>query len=92
MLRNAFALMAVGILGVCILLDAQASPKQPAKKEHSASAPRDGEQRFRTNCGRCHNPPESIRPSEARAVVRHMRIRAMLGKEDEKLILEFLAP
>jgi cytochrome c5 len=47
---------------------------------------------FQANCGRCHNPPESITPREARAVVRHMRVRAMLSAEDEKLILKFLAP
>ncbi len=52
----------------------------------------DGEKRFQTNCGRCHNAPEAISPQEARAVVRHMRVRAMLSAEDEKLILEFLAP
>lgn len=52
----------------------------------------EGEKRFRINCGRCHNPPEDISPREARAVVRHMRVRAMLSAEDEKYILEFLAP
>jgi mono/diheme cytochrome c family protein len=52
----------------------------------------DGERRFQVNCGRCHNPPESISPREARAVVRHMRVRAMLSAEDEELILKYLAP
>jgi len=52
----------------------------------------DGEKRFQINCGRCHNPPEDISPREARAVGRHMRVRAMLSAEDEKLILQFLAP
>ena len=52
----------------------------------------EGEKRFQANCGRCHNPPEAISPREARAVVRHMRVRAMLSAEDEKLLLEFLAP
>ena len=52
----------------------------------------DGGKLFQANCGRCHNPPESISPREARAVVRHMRVRAMLSAEDEKLILKFLAP
>ena len=52
----------------------------------------EGERRFRTNCGRCHNPPEEISPREARAVVRQMRVRAMLSAEDEKLILQYLVP
>ena len=58
----------------------------------SQNSPADGEKRFQTNCGRCHNAPEDISPREARAVARHMRVRAMLSEEDEKLILRFLAP
>jgi cytochrome c5 len=84
--------------GACIAARAQTSAK-PAQEHskpnatHSAQAsPSEGEKRFQTNCGRCHNPPEEISPREARAVVRHMRVRAMLSAEDEKLILEFLAP
>jgi hypothetical protein len=53
---------------------------------------KEGEQRFRINCGRCHHPPEDLSPREARAVVRQMRVRAMLSAEDERLILKFLAP
>lgn len=51
-----------------------------------------GEKLFRTNCGRCHNPPESLSPREVRAVVRHMRVRAVLTDEQERLIVKFLAP
>jgi cytochrome c5 len=51
-----------------------------------------GEKLFRTNCGRCHNPPESLTPREVRAVVRHMRVRAVLTDEQERLIVKFLAP
>jgi cytochrome c5 len=60
--------------------------------ENAPNPTAQGEKLFRTNCGRCHNPPESISPREARAVVRHMRVRATLTDEDEKLILKFLAP
>ena len=71
----------------------QAQGKSATKPASTATtAPSEGEKRFRTNCGRCHNPPEAISPREARAVVRHMRVRAMLSAEDEKLILEYLAP
>jgi hypothetical protein len=52
----------------------------------------EGEKRFRTNCGRCHHPPEDLSPREARAVLRQMRVRAMLSAEDERLILKYLAP
>lgn len=51
-----------------------------------------GEERFRTNCGRCHNPPDDLSPRGARAVVRQMRVRAMLSAEDERSILKYLAP
>ena len=51
-----------------------------------------GEKLFRTNCVRCHNPPENLSPREVRAVVRHMRVRAVLTDEQERLIVKFLAP
>lgn len=68
--------------------------KKPAANSstQAKSASSEGQQRFETHCGRCHNPPEDISPREARAVVRHMRVRAMLSAEDERLILEFLGP
>lgn len=69
--------------------NSKGNPVATSKVQASSS---DGEKRFQTNCGRCHNPPEDISPREARAVVRQMRVRAMLSAEDEKLILEFLAP
>jgi hypothetical protein len=58
----------------------------------NASPVSEGEKRFQANCGRCHQPPENISPREAVAVVRQMRVRAMLSVEDERLILKFLAP
>ena len=53
---------------------------------------KDGAIRFRENCGRCHNPPEAVSPREVKAVLQHMRVRAMLTQEDEQLILKYLAP
>jgi cytochrome c5 len=53
---------------------------------------KEGERRFQANCGRCHNAPESISPREVKAVLQHMRVRAMLSAEDEQLILKYLAP
>ncbi len=63
--------------------------KPTASKQNAAS---EGERLFTVNCSRCHNPPESISPREAAAVVRHMRVRAMLSTKDEKQILQFIAP
>jgi len=69
-----------------------ANTVQPEDKSRQTSASDDGEKRFEANCGRCHNAPESLSPRETRAVVRHMRVRARLTAEDEKLILQYLAP
>jgi cytochrome c5 len=75
----------------------EAQPQSRGKSSVHAAKPAsgatsEGERRFRTNCGRCHNPPEDISPREARAVIRQMRVRAMLSAEDERLILQYLAP
>jgi hypothetical protein len=50
----------------------------------------EGEQRFRTNCGRCHMPPHKFGPRVMSTAVHHMRVRAMLTDEDMRLILKFL--
>jgi cytochrome c553 len=78
-----------------ITLSRQAQPKAGNAQQQTQDAKSnvsEGEKRFRTNCGRCHNPPEEISPREARAVLRQMRVRAMLSAEDERLILKYLAP
>jgi cytochrome c5 len=99
MKHRLFVVAALICLGsVCVNALAQTSAPSPPKDSKpsparaSQGSPADGEKRFQTNCGRCHNPPEDISPREARAVVRHMRVRAMLSAEDEKLILEYLEP
>jgi cytochrome c5 len=84
-------------LCLCVAAVGQTGAKNETKTSKPAAtvagtASSEGEKRFQVNCGRCHNPPEEIAPAAARAVVRHMRVRAMLSGEDEKLILEFLAP
>lgn len=63
----------------------KAAPQKKAKVD-------EGERRFQENCGRCHNPPDSLSPREVKAVLQHMRVRAMLTAEDEQLILKYLAP
>jgi cytochrome c5 len=81
---------------VIVMAQTSAKPSSNNSKKtahHTVQAPpTEGEKRFQTNCGRCHNPPEDISPREAKAVVRQMRVRAMLSAEDEKFILEYLAP
>jgi cytochrome c553 len=75
-----------------------AVPQAPAAGQHvTKAAPKkpsadEGERRFQANCGRCHNPPDSLSPREVKAVLQHMRVRAMLTAEDEQLIRKYLAP
>lgn len=72
------------------------SPQRKAQQSTSAGKNHaeadEGAKRFETHCSRCHNAPQELSPRVARTVVRHMRTRAMLSREDERLILEYLAP
>jgi len=102
-----FAASVLALFAICANVSGQ-SPAQAAKKQSGAAKPaanqtqsapsttdqeqKEGERRFRANCGRCHNPPESISPREVKAVMQHMRVRAMLSAQDEELILKYLAP
>ncbi len=52
----------------------------------------DGERAFEQNCSRCHNAPQGFSPRISGTIVRHMRVRASLSKEDEQAILRFLNP
>lgn len=58
------------------------------KSEQSERA--EGEERFRENCGRCHQPPHKFSPRVIAAAIRHMRVRAMLTDEDMRLILKYM--
>ncbi len=74
----------------------QSGTPQPARKSVAAqtSSQHDegGERIFQQNCARCHNAPESFLPSISGTIVRHMRVRASLSREDEKKLLHFLNP
>ena len=95
----------VGILVFCFYLGMRSEAQPPqgsnqASRSDSAhqrnkatpNMPDEGEVLFRTHCGRCHAFPEDLSPREARAVVRQMRVRAMLSAKDEQIILKYLAP
>jgi cytochrome c2 len=96
-MKKLFAVALVIFLLACSL-KVVAVPQAPAAKQLKKAAPKEktdaqeGERRFQENCGRCHNPPDSLSPREVKAVVQHMRVRAMLTAEDERLILKYLAP
>jgi hypothetical protein len=69
--------------------------QQPANAKNNAATSGkqgDGERKFQINCSRCHNPPEGFSPRISGTIVRHMRVRASLSKQDEQDILRFLNP
>lgn len=88
----------IWVMSTCLYAPAQSDTKQAQPKlkgqpvQTASNSNLEGEKRFQTHCGRCHNPPETLSPRVARAVVRQMRVRARLSSEDEKLILQYLAP
>jgi mono/diheme cytochrome c family protein len=83
---------AVAVLGLAVAFG-QANNDASSKPKTQPTAQSDeGERLFQANCGRCHRPPDQISPKIAGSVLRHMRVRAMLSKEDEQQILKYLAP
>lgn len=92
-----FARSAMGVLVMSFSIFAQTPtarpPAQPRKPPVSSSKlVRDGETVFRNNCHRCHTAPEALSPRITGTVLRHMRVRANLSAEDERRLLEYLAP
>jgi cytochrome c5 len=89
----------LGFLCLACTLKVFASPQNTGAGQKAAKSAETnktgadpGEQAFQENCGRCHNPPESLSPREVKAVLQHMRVRANLTAKDEQLILKYLAP
>jgi hypothetical protein len=71
----------------------RASSTQQAKKTGTPPATQDGgEKKFQQNCGRCHNAPETLPRSITGTVLMHMRVRASLSPEAERMILQYMAP
>ena len=67
-----------------------ASSKTPTKKPAAPTDP--AERAFQANCSRCHYAPETLSPRITGTVVRHMRVRANLSAEEERLILSYFNP
>jgi cytochrome c553 len=73
-------------------LAAGVSPASPEKAAASASAGKSGNELWAENCVRCHNmrDPSTYSDAQWSVAVHHMRLRADLGAEDSRKILEFL--
>jgi cytochrome c5 len=66
------------------------TPRPEARQQREASLP--GDQLFQIHCRRCHQPPMTLSPKAARTVLLHMRVRALLPEDEQRRILQFLAP
>ena len=69
--------------------DANAAIALPSSADES-NARVEGERRFRTNCGRCHQAPHKFPPRMMMTIERHMRVRALVTEEDMRLILHYM--
>ncbi|HEY3930534.1 MAG TPA: hypothetical protein VGL89_19330 [Candidatus Koribacter sp.] len=90
MKRALFALLLGGMIGVAFAQSTKPPKTKPAAQTQSQN--NEGQRLFEENCGRCHHPPDQLSPKITGSVLRHMRVRAMLSKEDEQQILKYLAP
>jgi len=63
---------------------------KPTPRSIEAAERIEGEKRFRTNCGRCHQAPHKFPPRTMATVIRHMRVRSMITDEDQRLILRYM--
>jgi cytochrome c5 len=92
----------VSVLMMTLVLAVTAFAASSSKKEASAPTPAVhsnldadtmrtlGEQRFRSNCGRCHAAPQKFPPRAMVTIVRHMRVRATITDEDMRLVLFYM--
>jgi mono/diheme cytochrome c family protein len=69
---------------------AAAPNAKPSPKSIEAAERIEGEKRFRTNCGRCHQAPHKFPPRVMATAIRHMRVRAMITDDDMRLILRYM--
>lgn len=94
---HAFLLFTVMLLSA-LLAFAGPKPSTAAAAIQNSSAPAEvnedwmleGQKRYATNCGRCHQPPHKFSPREMAMAVRHMRVRAMLTQDDMKFVMYYM--
>ncbi len=71
---------------------AAAPSNKSASQKHVTQTQDDGERAFQQNCSRCHTAPDGFSSRISGTVVRHMRVRASLSRDDEKALLRFFNP
>jgi mono/diheme cytochrome c family protein len=93
--RNMLLILMLGVAGMAFAGSAAktapvASTAVVSPVEQDQQWRVEGEKRYRTNCGRCHQPPHQFPPRAMAMVIRHMRVRAMLTDEDMKYVLYYM--
>lgn len=68
---------------------ANATPSSAASQD-DARWRMEGEKRFATNCGRCHQAPHKYPPRVMATAIRHMRVRATITDDDMRYILRYI--
>ena len=68
----------------------ESTPAPVVHEQDVASMRIEGEKRFHANCGRCHAAPEKFPPRTMATVLRHMRVRASVTEDDQRLILFYM--
>ena len=93
--------MTVAVVTMFLALSA-AARTEDAKKDGGAPAAAashnrqddaarlEGERRFHSNCGRCHTAPPKFPPRMMATIIRHMRVRANITQDDQRLILHYM--
>jgi cytochrome c5 len=97
MKRYLFSALTLALLAGNLLLAAphnqseKKEPQQPTAPTNRKPQS-DGEEVFQAHCARCHTPPMTISPRITGTIIMHMRTRARLSREDELLLLKYMAP
>lgn len=72
-----------------VVAHANTAPSSAASQE-DARWRLEGERRFATNCGRCHQAPHKYPPRVMATAIRHMRVRATITDDDMRYILRYI--
>lgn len=68
----------------------EATPAPVVREQDADSMRIEGEKRFHANCSRCHAAPQKFPPRMMATVLRHMRVRATVTEDDQRLILFYM--
>jgi hypothetical protein len=93
---NLFILIILLISGMVVAAFGQKTTSGTGVTNEKPSEPSiattSGEDVFKANCGRCHAPPTGMPQRITGTVIMHMRVRARLSRQDELLLIRYLAP